>query len=220
VFVRESTRKWVGEVLPHDTILGVAPMNVITGEAGLIAEVFAVPQAVGTCAIGRGEPGNSYAIACLEIVNTGTEGIDQANDLMSGNDGDFGKRQVTLHDVKVGVANGTTSDPDANFAETRFLSRKFGQTQRRVVSGFRGLEQQGAHLLILVWRAHSCARLCVSGTSGGQGCPLHTNRQRRGQECPRHPSLLALEVHDLSAVERGKEFEENLLRSCGKTAGD
>lgn len=32
--------------------------------------------------------------------------------------------------------------------------------------------------------------------------------------------LLALEVHDLSAVEWGKEFEENLLRSCGKTAGD
>ena len=52
-FIREIRRQWVGEILLGYTGFSVAPVDVITGESGLLAEIFGLQLAEIANTIGR-----------------------------------------------------------------------------------------------------------------------------------------------------------------------
>src|ERR1700693_2384347 len=98
MLVGEGGGKRVREVCADDAVLGVAAVDVVSGEAGLLAKILGVAPAVGTGAVGGVEPGDADPITCFERVDAGAESVDNTNDLVAGDDGELGKRQVAFDD--------------------------------------------------------------------------------------------------------------------------
>src|SRR6266404_3430276 len=63
VFVGERGGKWVGEVFPDNAEFGVASVDVVAGELGMLAKILGVALAVGTSAVGGVEPGDADSVA-------------------------------------------------------------------------------------------------------------------------------------------------------------
>jgi hypothetical protein len=102
-------------------------MDVVSGEAALLTEIFAVALAVGAGAVRGVDPGYPYAVACIEGMDARSKGIDHADDLVSGNDRKPRKRQFAFDDVKVGAADGATANAETDFPASRFRSGQIGE---------------------------------------------------------------------------------------------
>ena len=65
---------------------------------------------------GVAEPGNADALADFVICHARPEGIDNADDLVSRNDGQFWIRKIAVDDVKVGSADSASLDANPNMS--------------------------------------------------------------------------------------------------------
>ena len=54
------------EILAHDRVLRITAIDVVTGKARIVAEVFKFASTVGACPIGLVKPGNADAVAFFE----------------------------------------------------------------------------------------------------------------------------------------------------------
>jgi hypothetical protein len=89
-----------------------------TSEASLLAEIFEAAAAEITNAARGMQPRHSNTIANRKL-NPRTKCINNANDLMSGNNREMRRIDVTFNDMQIGVANATIADPDADLSRGR-----------------------------------------------------------------------------------------------------
>src|SRR5258708_3377492 len=73
----------------------------IAREPGLLAEIFGLVSAEVADTIAGIEPGNTDAIAFLQISHAVAARIDNSDDLVSGNDRNLGQREVAFTDLHI-----------------------------------------------------------------------------------------------------------------------
>src|SRR6266436_4495677 len=115
VFVGEYGGQWVGEVFTNHAEFGVASVDVVAGELGMLAEILGVAPAVGASAVGGGGPGDADSVTSFQSADVGADRVDCADDLVAGDQREFGEREVALHGVEIGVAESAAVDADADF---------------------------------------------------------------------------------------------------------
>lgn len=69
-----------------DGTLGQAPIARVSGEQRTIAEIFAVLHAIGANTARVSEPRDAYPLVDTQPVDTETDRIDAADNLVAGND--------------------------------------------------------------------------------------------------------------------------------------
>jgi|SRR5215475_13614397 len=138
------------EVFANYTDICIASIDVIAGKPCLLAEIlFILPAEIAGSVRGI-KPGDADAITFFKVANVGASSIDDTDNLVSGNDGEIRKHQVTLDDVQVGVAHAAAANTDANFSWSGLRFRDFGQPQWSLLRGSRLFQEHRAHGVILV----------------------------------------------------------------------
>ena len=87
----------MGEVFADQSIVGVSAVGVIPGEAGFVAEILEAAATVLTSAVRLMKPGNADSITFFQYVDVFSNCIDEADDLMAGNNRRFGERQIAFN---------------------------------------------------------------------------------------------------------------------------
>jgi hypothetical protein len=100
----------VGEVGADEGVFGVASVDGVAGEGGVVAEIFFVAEAEGTGAVGAADPGDAYSATFGCAVD------DFADDLVAEDDGFLDERQVAFVDVEVGAADSAGEDAEEGVA--------------------------------------------------------------------------------------------------------
>jgi hypothetical protein len=149
VLVGECGGERVGEVFAHDAEFGVASVDVVAGEAGVLAQIFGVAEAVGAGAVGRVEPRDADAVAGFDRADGGTDGVDGADDLVTGDERKLGEREIAFHCVEVGVAESAGADADSDFVGSWGRVGEIIEVEWRLFGGRGLLEEHCAHEDIL-----------------------------------------------------------------------
>src|SRR5256886_5145689 len=84
--VGEDGRDPVRERLGHDRVVGEAPVGVVAGDLGLLAEVLACRRAVRAGAARGAQPRDADTLARREASRPGPAAVDLAHDLVAGDD--------------------------------------------------------------------------------------------------------------------------------------
>jgi hypothetical protein len=151
VLVGKGCRDRVNEIRAHDDVFGVAAVDVVSSEARLLTQVFGIPDAVGTDAVGGVKPWDSDTLANTHVRAVRAHGVNVPDHLVTRDERELWKRQITFHDMEVSPANRTTTHAHADFPRTRNWIRHFGEAQRVLIDGFGRVEEQGAHSGILIF---------------------------------------------------------------------
>jgi hypothetical protein len=133
VLVGEGRGDRVGEVFMNHTEVGVSAVDVIAGEAAVVAQVLVAAQAVRAGAIGGKEPGDADTVSFFIGEDVGAGGVDQADDLMAGDDREFGQWEIAFGDVQVGVTDRAGADANAEFV---WAGRRVGEIAELEWCGF------------------------------------------------------------------------------------
>jgi hypothetical protein len=129
------------EALVGDRPLGVAAVDVVAGEAGVLTEVLAAALAVAAGAVGPAEPGDSDAVALVESGGALSARGDPTHDLVAGNQRQLRPVELAVDDVEVSAADAARMDLDHDLPETRPRVREVLRLERCP----RGVQDHGAH---------------------------------------------------------------------------
>ena len=116
----------VDEVGAGGDVLGVASVDGVAGEGGVVAEVLFVAEAEGAVSVGSGDPGDSDASALGEFVGCSFYGLafdDLAYDLVAEDEVVAEGREVAFVDVEVGAADSAGEDAKDDVAGREFGAR-------------------------------------------------------------------------------------------------
>jgi hypothetical protein len=102
------------EVGADDGVFGVAAVDGVAGEGGVVAEVFFLATAEGAAAVGAAAPGDADASAGGEF--GGGSFDDFADDLVAEDEGLVDEWQVAFEDVEVGAADSAGEDAEQDVA--------------------------------------------------------------------------------------------------------
>jgi hypothetical protein len=102
------------EVSADEGVFGVATVDGVAGEGGIVAEVFFVAETEGTGAVGAADPGNAYAGVCGEF--GGGAFYYFADDLVAEDEGMVDEGDVAFVDVEVGAADSAGEDAEEGAA--------------------------------------------------------------------------------------------------------
>ena len=100
----------IDEVGADEGVLGVASVDGVAGEGGVVAEVFFVADAEGAGAVGAADPGDADAGVCGEFGGGAFD--DFADDLMAEDEGLVDEGEVAFEDVEVGAADSAGEDAE------------------------------------------------------------------------------------------------------------
>jgi hypothetical protein len=136
MFVVEIARQLIGEILRHDSVVGVSAMGIVTGIARARTKIllFTAAKAAGTVHVPK--PGNSDPLATAKLGDTGSDFVDSADDLVTRNERGSMEGEVAFDDMDIGPANGAHVHLDSNFARSRLGLIDFLQNQRRFAHRF------------------------------------------------------------------------------------
>ena len=166
--VAEHLGHGVGVRLVDDGVLGVAAVEVPTGEARRETEVLAPGGAEAARAARVREPGHADAVAHSPPLRARSEPVDDADDLVAGRDAGTVRRQITLGHVEVGAADAADAHAHPDLARRRLGDILVHPYQRPVVDGAGSFDLPRQHG---GGGAHCVQRRC-DGTVGRQGgCP-------------------------------------------------
>jgi hypothetical protein len=84
----------------------------------MIAQIFPTHHAVGTDATGVAEPRNADTLANAQALDSGTDRVDSAYDLVARDNRNVGVGQFAVDDMKVGTANTTGTHLDSYLARS------------------------------------------------------------------------------------------------------
>jgi hypothetical protein len=77
------------------------------------------------------QPRNADSLAQAQAFDTGSHGVDAPDDLVPGNDGHLGMRQLAVDDVQVGSADTTCGDGDSDLSGAGLPVRQLLPFERR-----------------------------------------------------------------------------------------
>jgi hypothetical protein len=152
VGVIEGVGEWVGEVGADEDVFGIAAVDGVAGEDGVVAEVFFAAAAEGAGAVGSADPGDADAHVVGAI--RGGAGDDLADDLMAEDERPVEEAEVALGDVEVGAADSAGKHAEEDMALGEDGDGDFFQL-KRLVDGVEDGCSHRDHLangLIETWR--------------------------------------------------------------------
>jgi hypothetical protein len=103
VGVVEGVGQWVDKVGADDGVLGVASVDGVAGEGGVVAEVFFLAEAEGAGAVGAADPGDADTGVCGEFGSGAFKYL--AYDLVAEDEGLVDEGEISFEDVEVGAAD-------------------------------------------------------------------------------------------------------------------
>ena len=109
-------------------------VNGVAGEPGAIAEILASRSAVPALAARPAEPRHADPAAERVAPRPLSHRLDDADDLMSEDQGQLGVLQLRVDDVEVGAAHAASADAEQELTGPRARVGKLGQAQRRARS--------------------------------------------------------------------------------------
>ena len=143
--VRERVGKGIDEVGPGPHALGVAAVHVQPAERRGTAEVL-VAAAAGLADAARApQPGEADACADDPGRDAWTDGINDADDLMTRDDRRRGEGKVALHRVEIRAANGAGAYRDHQLARARDRIFDLAQFERALLHRRRAGEHHRLH---------------------------------------------------------------------------
>ena len=129
-FIRKRDGNGIGEILRDDGKLRVPSIHVKTGEARKFTQILPAVSAVFAGAAGIMEPWDTHAVPFTEAARTLTSGFYDTHDLMSGNNGQPGRRQLPFDDMKVRKAQPAGFHPDTYFTKPGLRFGRLHGSQR------------------------------------------------------------------------------------------
>src|ERR1700730_5923772 len=96
--------------------LGVTAIDVVAGEARVVAKILAVRSTINAFAIRPAQPRNPDAVADREIFDALAGLLDAPDNLMSQNQRQLRVGQFAIDNMKIGPANGAGVNPDKQLA--------------------------------------------------------------------------------------------------------
>jgi hypothetical protein len=85
-------------------VAGIAAVDLIAGEARIVAEILLARAAIGASAVGPAEPGHTDAVADCQLRHALAERFDAADDLMPEHERQLGLVELAVENVQVGTA--------------------------------------------------------------------------------------------------------------------
>src|SRR5205823_1501071 len=114
-----------------DAILRVAAVDIVTREAGSIAEIFSAARAVDANPARPTEPGNADPVAGTER-SVVRRLLDDTHDLVSEYEGQLRTRELAVDDVEVSSADCAREDTDQHLSRCRRRPRYVDFLQLRL----------------------------------------------------------------------------------------
>ena len=105
----------IHKVLMRHRELGEAAVIRVAGEFGKLAEILPLAAAIEAVAASFVQPWNAYSGPDLVLPGAGAHAFNHADDLMSGYDGAFTRRQLALKHMQVSTADAAGSDSHQDF---------------------------------------------------------------------------------------------------------
>ena len=112
--VVEGVWERVGEVGADENVLGIAAVDGVAGEDGVVAEVLFGAAAEGADAVGSADPGDADAHAVGTVGGCAVD--DFADDLVAGDEGLLDEGKIAFEDVEVGAADSAGEDAEEEVA--------------------------------------------------------------------------------------------------------
>ena len=112
--------------LVGERVFGIAAVEVIAGEARVVAQVFVAARAVAAFAAGVAQPRHADAVADIEAFGRRAFFGDDADDFMPGNDRQLAVSEVAIDDVQIGAAHAAGANLDQ-----QLIGRGLGKRQLR-----------------------------------------------------------------------------------------
>jgi hypothetical protein len=110
-----------------DGFFGEASIDLVAREARVGAEIFLAAPTEIAHAAGPAEPWNADTINRFQIFDACADFFDATDDFVTGNDGQFGVGQFTIHDMQIGAAYRAGGYANANFAARKRARREFSR---------------------------------------------------------------------------------------------
>ena len=126
------------EPLVRDDALGVAAVQVVSGEAGLVAQVLTAGAAVAAGAVRPPEPRHADARARHESLSAT---LDRADDLVPDDERELRIGKLAVDDVQVGPADPADVHTDEHLSRAGLRLGELSRAQRAP----RRFQQHGAH---------------------------------------------------------------------------
>ena len=109
-------RQLKGVARVGDSRAGIAAIDLVAGEARVIAEVLLATPAIEARAVGPAEPRHADAVADGEALRALAEARHPAHDLMPEDEGQFGLRKLAVENVEIGAAHAASRNLDEDLA--------------------------------------------------------------------------------------------------------
>jgi hypothetical protein len=152
VFIVNPGRQRVSEGFVNNAEIGVATIGVPSGEGWRRAQVLRAAAAKPTAAVGAAKPRDTDAVAHGKPTGGLTEGIDDANHLMTRRDVRAFREQITLGQVQIGTTDPAAPDLDADLTAKGLRHLPFQALQRSAIDRPRLMHDPGVHHAILTSR--------------------------------------------------------------------
>ncbi len=131
-----------GEARVGARVLGIAAVDLVAGEARVVAKILLAAPAIETGAVGMAQPRHADAIARCELRDALTERRHMADDLMAEHERELGLRKLAVENMQIGAADAAGRDLDEDLAGSRLGHFERGLLERRA----RAFEQHRLHL--------------------------------------------------------------------------
>jgi hypothetical protein len=112
--------------LVGDGQLGIAAIDLVAGETGPVAQIFAAAAAVLADTAGPAEPWHADPVADREAFGIGSLFHDGADDFVAGHQRQLRVGQFAVEDVQIGAADGTGLDRDQQLPRSGPRLRQLG----------------------------------------------------------------------------------------------
>ncbi len=100
-------------------VLGIAAVDLVAGEARMVAEIFGALAAIGACAVGIAEPRHADAHPRSEALDAVAQGLDAPDDLVPEHERKLRLRELAVEDMQVGAAHPARRDLDQDLVRAR-----------------------------------------------------------------------------------------------------
>jgi hypothetical protein len=126
-------------------VFGIAAVDGVAREGGVVAEILAALAAEEAGSVGATEPGDAGPRAWFPAGTSLPKLLDAPDDLVARGDGSVQRRQFSGGDVQVGAADAAGFDAEQDFAGAWLGNGQVLHRQRARGDGSRLMEDGGAH---------------------------------------------------------------------------
>jgi hypothetical protein len=145
--IREHIRNAVRKAFPYEGELRISSIDMVPGEPCFVAEVFSARGTEFTRAARLIQPGDAQPVSRVVRADVGATFLDDPDDLMAGRERSLRQLQISLHNMKIGMADTACPYPQENLVAVRNRPFDLFRLQGRFFHDSRSVDANGLHIL-------------------------------------------------------------------------